>query len=149
MDVREFPEGWRGRQRYVTVRNHSGLVASCYTYIGHDGRYYLHPDYGGDLSGIHARSELKTPYIMRDIGEYKSPLDGTMITSRSAHREHMRTHDVIEVGNEPIGNMSSIDAHVPKPGEIGELVKRHIEEVKALPQSTYDEKVKALAHGPE
>lgn len=42
----------------------------------------------------------KTPYIMRDIGAYRSMVTGEMITSRSTHRDHLREHNCIEVGNE-------------------------------------------------
>ena len=40
------------------------------------------------------------PLIMPDIKPYKSMVTGEMITSRSRHREHLRQHGVIEVGNE-------------------------------------------------
>ena len=42
------------------------------------------------------------PRVMRDIAEYTSPMDGTRITSRSQHRDHMKRHRVIEVGNEQV-----------------------------------------------
>jgi hypothetical protein len=38
--------------------------------------------------------------IMLDIQPYKSMVDGSMITSRSKHREHLRRHNCFEVGNE-------------------------------------------------
>lgn len=38
--------------------------------------------------------------VIQDIEPYKSPLDGSVISSRSRHREHMREHGVIEMGNE-------------------------------------------------
>lgn len=40
------------------------------------------------------------PYIMPDIQPYQSMVTGEMITSRSRHREHLREHNCIEVGNE-------------------------------------------------
>jgi hypothetical protein len=40
--------------------------------------------------------------IMLDIQPYKSMVDGSMITSRSHHREHLRRHNCFEVGNENI-----------------------------------------------
>lgn len=43
---------------------------------------------------------LLPPQVMRDIGEYVSPIDGTFISSRSQHRDHMRRHGVIEMGND-------------------------------------------------
>lgn len=45
-------------------------------------------------------SEVKRVHIISDIEPYQSMVDGTRITSRSHHREHLRTHGVIEVGNE-------------------------------------------------
>lgn len=38
--------------------------------------------------------------VMPDISPYKSMIDGREITSRSRHREHLRAHGCIEVGNE-------------------------------------------------
>ena len=40
------------------------------------------------------------PYIMSDLAEYRSVVTREMITSRSQHREHLRQHGCIEVGNE-------------------------------------------------
>jgi hypothetical protein len=39
-------------------------------------------------------------HVMPDIQPYQSMCDGSMITSRSQHREHLRAHGVIELGNE-------------------------------------------------
>ena len=39
-------------------------------------------------------------HIMPDISPYKSMADGTMITGRAMHREHLRKHNCFEVGNE-------------------------------------------------
>lgn len=38
--------------------------------------------------------------VMPDIAPYRSTIDGSEITSRSRHREHLRSHNCIEVGNE-------------------------------------------------
>lgn len=40
--------------------------------------------------------------ILLDIQPYKSMIDGSMITSRSKHREHLKQHGCIEVGNEKL-----------------------------------------------
>ncbi len=40
------------------------------------------------------------PYVMSDLSEYRSIVTREMITSRSQHREHLRQHGCIEVGNE-------------------------------------------------
>lgn len=39
-------------------------------------------------------------HIIPDIKPYRSQIDGTMITSRSHHREHLRMHGCVEVGND-------------------------------------------------
>jgi hypothetical protein len=146
IDIGEFPSDYKGRRTYVPVVGMSELVASCYVYRGGDGRYHLHPEYGGTWDGLAARSNtVRMPYVMRDIGAYQSPIDGTYISSRSEHRNHLKTHDVLEVGNEPIGRMQRPD-YAPKPREIGEGVKRRLEEVRAMPQRQYDEQVQQHFH---
>lgn len=44
--------------------------------------------------------EPQAHYVMADIQPYRSMVDGRMIQSRSAHREHLRAHGLVEVGNE-------------------------------------------------
>jgi hypothetical protein len=67
--------------------------------------------------------------VMRDIGEYKSPLDGSMITSRSQHRDHMQRHGVIEVGNER-HVPASIDRRAERREMVGDI-KRSIEQLRS------------------
>lgn len=38
--------------------------------------------------------------VMGDIQPYKSMIDGSVISSRSHHREHLRQHGCVEVGND-------------------------------------------------
>ena len=38
--------------------------------------------------------------VIGDIQPYKSMITGEVITSRSKHREHLRKHGMVEVGNE-------------------------------------------------
>ena len=40
------------------------------------------------------------PLVMGDIQPYQSMIDGSWITSRSRHREHLRAAGCIEVGND-------------------------------------------------
>lgn len=47
--------------------------------------------------------------VMGDIKPYKSMIDGSEIASRSRHREHLKAHGCVEVGND-----SSL-RHDPKP----------------------------------
>ena len=39
-------------------------------------------------------------HVMGDIQPYRSMIDGREITSRSRHREHLKDHGCVEVGNE-------------------------------------------------
>lgn len=73
-----------------------GVVAAYYTY--HDGSAHrVLPEYGGEQIDTKSIGGFQ---FMKDIGEYTSTLDGSRITTRSAHRDHMRRHEVVEVGNE-------------------------------------------------
>ena len=38
--------------------------------------------------------------VIPDINPYRSMIDGTMITSRSKHREHLKANHCVEVGND-------------------------------------------------
>jgi len=51
-------------------------------------------------SEYYAPSESNSAYVMPDIQPYQSMIDGSMITSRSKHREHLRANNCIEIGNE-------------------------------------------------
>ena len=46
--------------------------------------------------------EPQSAIVMPDIKPYKSMCDGSWITSRSQHREHLKAHGVIEIGNEKL-----------------------------------------------
>lgn len=39
-------------------------------------------------------------HVMPDIQPYRSMIDGSIISSRSQHREHLKAHGCIEVGND-------------------------------------------------
>ena len=47
-----------------------------------------------------ARVSTATPEIMPDIQPYQSMVTGEIITSRSKHRQHLKDHGMIEVGND-------------------------------------------------
>lgn len=38
--------------------------------------------------------------VIPDIQPYRSTIDGSVISSRSTHRQHLREHGCVEVGNE-------------------------------------------------
>lgn len=115
IDLYEYPEGYQGRKRYVTVPGH-GVVAAYYTY--HDGsKNRILPEFGGDP--IDNKATGHTVHFMNDIGAYTSTVDGSRITTRSEHRDHIRQHDLIEVGNErmpsrPQENTSSIGRDIQR-----------------------------------
>jgi hypothetical protein len=46
------------------------------------------------------QNENQSALIMRDIQPYRSMIDGSVISSRSRHREHLSAHGCVEVGNE-------------------------------------------------
>lgn len=49
--------------------------------------------------GSHLKERV-APDVMGDIQPYQSMVNGQMITSRSQHREHLKAHGCVEVGNE-------------------------------------------------
>lgn len=52
--------------------------------------------------GAPMQRRIVAPMVAADIAPYRSMCDGSMITSRSQHRAHLRQHGVIEVGNEKL-----------------------------------------------
>lgn len=76
-------------------------------------------------------------YVVRDIGEYTSPVDGTRITSRSAHRDHIRRHDLIEIGNEKVG----ASAHKQSTGSAGRDIKNALERARQMPEGQYRDRM--------
>lgn len=45
-------------------------------------------------------SDVNAPMVMADIAGYQSQVTGEWISSRSQHREHLKQHRLVEVGNE-------------------------------------------------
>lgn len=45
-------------------------------------------------------TKKQAPMVMSDIGGYVSQVDGTYIESRSKHREHLKRHRMVEIGND-------------------------------------------------
>ena len=42
----------------------------------------------------------KSAQVMSDISEFKSPIDGSIISSRSGLKEHEKIHGVRQIGND-------------------------------------------------
>ncbi len=47
-------------------------------------------------------------FVIGDLQPYKSMVDGSIVEGRRQHREHLKAHNVVEVGN-------SFDKATPKP----------------------------------
>jgi hypothetical protein len=45
-------------------------------------------------------SDVNAPMIQADIAGYKSMVTGEWIGSRSTHRQHLKEHRLVEIGNE-------------------------------------------------
>jgi hypothetical protein len=78
------------RERYVWDRERCALVPAAEFYARRGA------------SVRHARSDLPTPMLMSDVPEHINMATGEMVTSRSQHREILRRHGLVEVGNEPL-----------------------------------------------
>lgn len=125
-DLYEFPEDHVGRKRYVSVRGHTKSIPAFKTYKGADGYNYLRPEYGGDWSGY----GQETTFVMRDKPGYQSPLDGSFVEGRAAHREHMNRHNVYEAGDLKIGDMSKGRNNSPLP-PVAVSIKQAFEQLRS------------------
>ena len=54
----------------------------------------------GEAVELGNRPDPQAHYIMPDLQPYQSMADGSIITGRRQHREHLRQHNCIEIGNE-------------------------------------------------
>lgn len=53
-----------------------------------------------------AVAEQASHTIIRDKGAYLSPMDRKVVEGRTAHREHMKSHGVLEAGDMKLGEAS-------------------------------------------
>lgn len=69
--------------------------------------------------------EVHRHFVIGDIQPYKSMVTGEMIDGRRKHREHLKSHGVVEVGND-------LDNARPKaqttPGGLKETIARQVYE---------------------
>lgn len=68
---------------------------------------------------------VKSFQIMPDINPYKSTIDGSMITSRKQHRDHLRAHGCFEVGNEKFPQSRPKTEHNVRP-ELMSAIQQHM-----------------------
>ena len=66
-------------------------------------------------------AQVNAPMVQADIAGYKSMVTGEWIGSRSTHRQHLKEHRLVEIGNE-------VKAHTTKqaPKVDREAIKRDI-----------------------
>lgn len=73
------------------------------SYVWRNGEF-VPKRYAGPRPGVHGssdkRADFSAPYVVRDIPAYRSMKTGEMIDGRRAHREHLKQHDLVELGNE-------------------------------------------------
>lgn len=72
------------------------------------------------------------PMVMPDIQPYKSMIDGSMITSRSVHRSHLRQHGCIEVGNDSSLRNPKPQPVKPPPGLKQEIIRVANEKLRRI-----------------
>lgn len=64
------------------------------SYVWRDGK--LVEKRSGEILQVRANAPLSCPQIIRDIQEYRSPIDGRVIGSRSERREDLKRNGCIE-----------------------------------------------------
>lgn len=77
----------------------------------------------------YSRREVNAPMVMPDIQPYQSMATGELIKSRSHHREHLRQHGLIEIGDEVKAHMQQARPKVDRQGirnALIESVRRHM-----------------------
>lgn len=116
-ELYDFPADHVGRKRYVSVRGHAKFVPCFKTYRGRDGLNHVLPEYGGS----HEDMGDAGPLVLSDKAAYWSPLDGTTVDGKRAHREHMKRHGVVEAGDMP---MPVAREYVPDRAAIREDIRR-------------------------
>lgn len=87
----------------------------------HEEIYRSFADYQAtpECCGQPMKRVICAPMVSPDIQPYRSMIDGRIINSRSAHREHLRAHGCIEVGNEKLASKKP----EPPPGLTETLVR--------------------------
>lgn len=110
--------------RYRAIYDSRGLLYE----IENDEVVFMRDDYGQETES--------GPQVIRDIEPYKSMVDGSMITSRSHHREHLKRHNCFEVGNEkiesrPVAPPSSMDRRIALHRQLGDMSDRQANKILA------------------
>lgn len=81
----------------------------------------------------HSDEAQTGPQIIRDIDPYQSMVDGSMIGSRSQHREHLKRHNCFEVGNEKMESKPSApqsnDRRIALHRQLGDMSDRQANQI--------------------
>lgn len=79
--------------------------------------------------------------VMGDIKPYTSMIDGSLITSRSHHRMHLKQHGCVEVGNEALKAIEKAPKGIPDaaPQQRKELIRAQID---AMPHREFRAAIK-------
>jgi hypothetical protein len=77
--------------------------------------------------GATMQRKIVAPMVANDISPYRSMITGEMIMSRSQHKNHLKAHKCIEVGNEKLEPPKPV---TPPPGLKETLIKVVNEKLK-------------------
>lgn len=80
---------------YATRCQSCGADDSIYRTVAERARDIPACGCGGEMHRV-----VTAPYVAADMTPYQSMIDGSWITSRSRHNEHLKAHNCIEIGNE-------------------------------------------------
>jgi hypothetical protein len=69
------------------------------SYVWRNGRW--REKASGEPMQLSAPATVAAPIVQSDIAEYRSPIDGQLITSRSQRREDLRRHGCVEAEPRP------------------------------------------------
>ena len=61
-----------------------------------------HEFYARKYADVKASDKIAAPMVMGDTEPYRSMIDGSVIGGRKQHRDHLKAHGCIELGNEQI-----------------------------------------------
>lgn len=70
-------------------------------------------------------SVLAAPMVLSDVEPYRSIVDGSVIGGRRQHRDHLRAHGCVEIGNEVIPRKGP---QRPPEAEVVADIKRSMED---------------------
>ena len=86
-------------------------------------RYIQHPVTHELIPADQYERPTSSWQVMKDIDPYVSQIDGSVITSRSKHRAHLKQHGCIEVGNDSSIKNPVYKSPPPPPGLKSEIIR--------------------------